>query len=246
LNFICEYFQELFPGVKFRTFVDSNLSDNHHFRIDQIIRLMMRYRDRQIMIITHSPYFVDTTIFKPDRCLIYINRVNSRSIIRYPEKNYQLKIIPSLFEPAVFFSKFNLVVEGAADEAIFVGLSEKLGYVLERNDITIVGPDGSGNVKNYHSLFTEYRIDHLAIVDSPYNGLVDDKVIVLNGKLENELQKLGWMGDVESSIKPNAAYKFITELADYPGGLAKIRNSGLGHIFSNAVTAAGGVDPFGR
>ena len=88
-------------------------------------------------------------------------------------------------------------------------------------------------------MFVTPRLFH-----SPYNGLVDDKVIVLNGKLENELQKLGWTGDVNSSIKPNDAYKFITELANSPSGLTKIRDSRLGQIFAKAVTATGGVNPF--
>jgi len=168
------------------------------------------------------------------------------SVTHYVPQNYKLKIIPSLFEPEVFFSKFILVVEGAGDATIFFVLSERLDNTLEKNDITVIGPDGSGNVNNYHLLFAEYGINHLVMVDSPYKGQLGNNVIVLKGKLENELQKLGWEGAVESSIKPNDAYKFITNLVKTDVGLAKIGDSILGQIFIRAVKEAGGKDPFMR
>lgn len=203
---INNYFQQLFPGVTFKIFLDSGAEARRYFveigeksgneyrledsasgyfdalYIFKIISrkeegllvldepglhlhptkirffggLMMQNTKREIIIITHSPYFVDTRLFSSGGNLIYINRKDLNSKIHYTSEKFELNIIRSLFEPEVFFSKFIILVEGAADVAIFIALSEKLNYVLERNDILVIGPDGSGNVSNYRSLFKEY------------------------------------------------------------------------------------------
>lgn len=82
------------------------------------------------------------------------------------------------------------------------------------------------------------------MVDQPYAYPIDNDVNVLDGKLENELQKLGWRGEVGSSIRPVEAYNFIVNLVKSPSGLAKIKNSVFGHLLTKAVKAVDGVDPF--
>jgi hypothetical protein len=42
-----------------------------------------------------------------------------------------------------------------------------------------------------------------------YKGWTSEDFTILPGKLENELQKLGWTGDVTGSIDPQEAYDFV-------------------------------------
>ena len=66
-----------------------------------------------------------------------------------------------------------------------------------------------GNIDNYHDVVSSYRVNYVAMVDHEYQGWTSTDFTILPGKLENELQNLGWTGNVNSSIDPQEAYDFI-------------------------------------
>jgi AAA15 family ATPase/GTPase len=215
----------------------------HPSKIKLLSRIMQK-GIQQVIILTHSPYFLEPELFTTGRNLVYVQRKGNDS--KYSSKNsdFQFHIISPLFRPEIFFSKFVLVVEGAGDAAIFTAISDRFENLLDKQDIIVLPSGGNGTVNNYHSLLNTYNIPHIAVVDSPYTFSIDNKVKILDGKLENELNNLGWGGPSEVSIDVEAAYNFIFNLLQNRKGLDKVSESILGRVFVDAVTSTGGKNPF--
>ena len=215
----------------------------HPLKIKFLSRIL-QHSNRQIIILTHSPYFVETQLFKSGRNLIYVQRSDGKSNYSHRGSNFQFRIISSLFRPDVFFSKFVILVEGASDVATVSAISDALGNVLEKNDIIVVGCDGNRNVGKYHLLLKEFHIPHIAIVDSPYPNQIDSQVIILNGELEDELSTIGWSG-AKNSINSNEAYEFISRLMQDEEGRDKIRKSVFGRLITSVLESVGVANVFG-
>jgi predicted ATP-dependent endonuclease of OLD family len=197
---------------------------------------------RQIILITHSPFFVDVSNIGLGNGLIYIKRDDRSSSVSSKTNNQSVEIKSYIFDPNVFFSKFNILVEGSGDAASFFAISDSLESVFEKYNIIVINAGGDGNIDAYIKLMESYQIPYVAMVDNQYMGIntASDKFVRLNSKLEYELKDAGWQGSVEGSIDPNAAYEFVYNTIQ-TGNAKKIRSTLIGVIFDRALTSVGVV-----
>ena len=208
----------------------------HPIKIKFLGRYLMQIPRTQIIIITHSPFFVEVGIFSLGRNLIYIRKnVASSKVFNKPIK-FNPKLTSFNFKPDIFFSKFNIILEGAGDAAVFSAISDVNHSILEKNDIYIVDSGGKGGVKKYRDLFRFYDVNYHAIADIDYEYETDNKITLLQGKLEDELKKLGWTQQIDTSANPEKVYIFIFNLMQDSDGKNKIGNSIFGKIINQALT----------
>jgi predicted ATP-dependent endonuclease of OLD family len=175
--------------------------------------------ERQIILVTHSPYFVDISSLGPDRNLIYIkkDKDGSSKVFNNPtyqdSSRYEIRIKSYVFNPDILFSNYNILVEGAGDAASFYAISDSLGSLFERFNILVINANGHGNIDPYVEFMTNYQIPYIPMVDTQYNGenQPSDNFVVLDNKLEHELSAAGWTGNTDSSVDPDVAYNFVYE-----------------------------------
>jgi AAA15 family ATPase/GTPase len=121
----------------------------HPIKIKQLGRTLSSYAKRQVILVTHSPYFVDLSLFKEKRCLISIQK-DPRGISQIFNKigMLALDLKPHNFNPEIFF-KCNIFVEGPSDAAALMAISDSLNHILEKRDILIVDAGGKDVVEKY-------------------------------------------------------------------------------------------------
>jgi hypothetical protein len=218
----------------------------HPSKIRYLGRLLMKMLMKQIVVITHSPFFIEPFLLSIPRNLIYLKREGKNSRMFSKPDDFNCMVTPSLFRPEIFFSKFIILVEGAGDAAVFTAISDGFEGIFEKKDIFVLAAGGTGNVKNYQCLLEIYAIEFAAMVDFEYEHKTNEKFEVLEFKLESELQKLGWAGNTTNSIDPDEAYNFVSNLMQSSEGMDKIRNSVFGKLIILAVTTVGCNNPFGN
>jgi len=211
----------------------------HPTKIRYLRRRFMEMARRQIIIMTHSPYFADIDLFSPGRNLVYLKRSNIASKILGKPSHLQLNIAPYLFKPDIFFSRCSIFVEGAGDASSLMAISDALGSTFEKYDIFVVDAGGKGNIENHNQIITSYEINYVAMVDHDYKGWSTADFTILPGKLENELKGLGWNGDVTGSVDPQHAYNFIFEKMQDDGKKKLVKQSRLGVVFDAALRKVG-------
>lgn len=196
--------------------------------------------NNQIVMISHSPYFIDYNIVaKTDPTistnLLYVRKQQNSSVVLMPD-DIELKLKPHLFRPEIFFSKCNIIVEGAADLATLAVISEGYDGILERHDIALTDTWGKGGVKKYLPLLNSYKIPFVAMVDSDYDGPRSDEIIALEKELEDELRKLGWDAERRRAhIEPQEAYEFISNIIKDPSKKQQILASIFWRVIQSAV-----------
>lgn len=237
-------FTALVIGQGNAIFLDEPALHLHPTKIKYFGRTLMKMSEKQVTIITHSPYFVELGLFSPGRNLVSVKKNGLLSHLATKTRGFTCEVTPSLFRPEIFFAKFIILVEGAGDAAVFTSISDIFDSILEKEDIFILAPEGNGNVNNYWLLLNEYKIDFLAMVDNPYPYIKNEKIHILDGKLESELEKLGWNNNTKQSIDPEEAYNFIFGLMQTPDGKNKIKNSIFGALFIQAIKNVSGNNPF--
>lgn len=204
--------------------------------------------NNQIAMITHSPYFIDyNVVAKTDATistnLLYVRKQRNSSVILMPD-NIELNLKPHLFRPEIFFSRCNIIVEGAADLATLAAISEGYDGILGRHDIALIDTWGKGGVKKYLPLLNSYKIPFVAMVDSGYEGPKDDNIIILEEKLEDELRKLGWnLEGKRGHVEPQEAYEFISSIVKEQNGKQQIRTSIFWRVIESALAKTGTNTP---
>lgn len=183
----------------------------HPSKIRYLSRMLSSLAKRQIIIITHSPFFVDTDLFNAGRSLIFLrkNKENISEVHQMP-KNMQIDIPSHVFNPEIFFSNFCIFVEGASDVACFEAISDYNDKELLKHDIVVIDMHGKDTTEHYHKIASKYKIPFIIMVDKEYGKKLTN-VTKLPGRLENELAKMGWKKNLNSSksIKPIDAYYFV-------------------------------------
>ena len=102
--------------------------------------------------------------------------------------------------------------------------------VSDNNLFFILFNEGKGDVHKFIELLHSYEIDYLAMVNKDYLNEFKrtSKIIVLDNKLEYNLQKLGWKGSIISSIDSDEAYNFIFNLIQTKNSIKQIERSIFG------------------
>lgn len=210
----------------------------HPIKIKYLGRMLAEFARVQVVVITHSPYFVDIDLFRKGRSLIYVKRdKNGSGIVFGKPENFSFDIKPHLFVPDIFFSKCSIFVEGPGDASALQAISDALNNIFEESDILVVYPWGKKYVHKYLPVLSAYQIEHVAMVDDDYEYEKTESFVMLRGKLEDELARLGWTGNVESSVDPGEAYDFVFNVMQ--GDRKKVKATALGKVVDYALRKAG-------
>lgn len=210
----------------------------HPAKIRYLSRLLAMTASVQILIITHSPYFVEPSVFSKGRSLAYIKKdADGHSMILNKPDGFNFDIKQHLFNPDIFFSRCSVFVEGPGDASALTALSDALNNIFEEGDIAIIYPGGKGYVHKYLDLLSAYGISYVAMVDNDYEFEKTDSFVKLKGKLEDELRKLGYKQGGENSVDPDRAYELVFDRMQEDK--EKVRKTALGRVFDMALEKAG-------
>ncbi|MBK6825921.1 MAG: ATP-dependent endonuclease [Chitinophagaceae bacterium] len=141
----------------------------------------------QIILTTHSPYFVDLNyieginlIRKDSDTTLNINQ-NATSLYTHclktasnPQKTKEETIVPFYANNSTshilsgFFANRIVLVEGPTEELALPIYFEKLGFDPTEFGIEIIGVGGKGNLAKWWRLFTLYKIPTFICFDNDY------------------------------------------------------------------------------
>jgi hypothetical protein len=256
------YFEVLYILSQLRSISDDDilLIDEpalhlHPLKIRYFGRKMAAFARREVILFTHSPYFVNTSLFSSTQCLIKIHKDRngpSRILSKHEkEKGFSLGIKPYHFKAEIFFSKCNVFVEGPSDAYALTAISDALDNVFEENDILVIDSGGKDVVHKYIGLIEAYELPHVAMVDHDYlseNRRKTADFTILPGRLEDELVQLDAecimdTSEVKCSNKKSTsidairAYELVFNKMNTDR--EKVKNTNLGTVFNNALAKAG-------
>lgn len=206
----------------------------HPVKIRQLSQKFMelaKINNNQIIVITHSPKFVDFRLLDPayPYSLLYMTKDNNDSKIFTLSPKTDIALSPHLFNPEMFFGNCSLLVEGADDEFTIRSISDKFDGILDRFGVTIIDCWGVNHVYPTIQLHKEYHIPYLALVDKEYKENLEN-VVKLTDKLETELSKTGWSGS-KNELKPEIAYYYIQDLLSKKEGFEKLKSTDIWKSF---------------
>ncbi|HMM80871.1 MAG TPA: AAA family ATPase [Pyrinomonadaceae bacterium] len=141
----------------------------------------------QIILTTHSPYFVDLNyleginlIRKDSETTLNINQ-NASSLFNHclntasnPQKTNEETIVPFYANNSTshilsgFFANIIVLVEGPTEELALPIYFEKLGFDPTEFGVEIIGVGGKGNLAKWWRLFTLYQIPTFICFDNDY------------------------------------------------------------------------------
>jgi hypothetical protein len=191
--------------------------------------------ERQIILVTHSPYFIDVSMLGRGRKLVYFKRENNKATQIFSKSSIRIKTY--IFDPDIFFSRCIILVEGASDAACFYAISDALNSVFERYNMHVVDSVGVGNVDPYIELASAYKIPYVGMVDKHYRGETAQSLdfYILPEKLEHELSSIGMKIQTRRSIDPEVAYRMVFNGMQENNTKDKIQTNTIGKVFSRAI-----------
>ena len=130
----------------------------------------------QILITTHSPAIVGFAAFENSSKVLYVRNAGPSSTVsalegeafeRFDKDRSRLR---HLIDPAIFFAKRVVLVEGPSDQSLLAGVAEyKAGedqkYNLARRNVLILYINGAGNFEKYIDLLEAYEIPYVVLAD---------------------------------------------------------------------------------
>ncbi|MGB8936251.1 MAG: AAA family ATPase [Candidatus Nitrosopolaris sp.] len=236
-------FSELVSRNKSVLVLDEPIMHLHPTKIRRLANILSENKvyGNQIILTTHSPYFVDVSLFKKCRTLICIRKDidNLTSTVVNKPSKFNLRLKSHHFNPDIFFNNVSIFVEGPGDESALTAISDNLDDVFKQEDILVVNVGGVENVKPYIDLIKAYKIEHVIMVDAHYNKALTKDTIKLQGDLEDEMTKIGWS---VKKLTPQEAYDHISMTMKRSKN--KVKNStNLANVFDKALTKVGIEDP---
>jgi predicted ATP-dependent endonuclease of OLD family len=217
--------------------VDEPALHLHPIKIRLLSKFLRAIR-RQVIIITHSPFFMDLKLFENNESLIYIVKDKNDKISNIINKpaNFKLKLKPYIFNPEIFFSKICLFVEGPSDEYAIKAIDDNLNNILEKNDILVVNVGGKNNVEPYMDLIENYNLPHIIMVDGDYRRRQTIDTIKLPRDLEDVMRKIGWVGKGKK-ITAEEAYEVVASAMK--SNPKSVKTTEIGKVFDEALKKVG-------
>ena len=223
-------------------FLDEPEIHFHPIKIRQMGRMLLRLTEdgrNQIIIISHSPKFVDHRLLTPDSssALIVVTKNENKSLVASPE-NPNMELKPHLLDPDVFFANAVFLVEGSSDESVIRAISNNFGGVFDSYEITVVNCGGVKGMKPYAKLLKAYSIVYYGLADKEYGG--ESSIVKLDVDLESELQKI--IPEIEektklkkTKLKAEDAYYYTTNLLKTKDGFEKLKKTAIWTSVKNAA-----------
>ena len=208
-------------------------------RLHETLRRMVKRRDNQLIIATHSPKFVTLDLFdKEGARLIVVSRPDSPSQVHASTGAPRVK--PNLFRPEIFFGKGSMLVEGISDYSAVKALSDFHDGLLEKNNVSLIDCGGVNSIPTFIDLHDKFGIPYHAMADKEYGGALDN-VTVLPDDLEAELGAIG-VNKVPKHVGVEA-YELVMEFLR-GAGKQRMNSSKIGQALKAAIHNAGGEIPF--
>ena len=146
----------------------------HPTMIRGVMEITAEKPRNQILTITHSPDLLRHEMARKDTSIVRIGNAKGRSKI-YQDMDKTRKDakdprgIERIVDPAVFFAKLAIVVEGESDRAM-LGLADRMAvrkpkYNLPLNNIAVVGVCGKYGFAGCRSLLDKYGIPWIILAD---------------------------------------------------------------------------------
>jgi|GEM_PF-1588374 len=125
--------------------------------------------DTQILLITHSPYFVN---IDKKRRILRVSQKNSQSEVHTIEPEYFTDKEYSKFEylldirsKEIFFARKVLLVEGPTELGAIPVFAKTEKYSFDKNGISIINVGGKSNLSLFAKLCEGYHIPYLILAD---------------------------------------------------------------------------------
>ena len=207
-------------------------------QISQELQSLIKNSDNQIIIISHSPKFIDHRSLDPSSSfsLIVVTKNEGESSVSL-SKNRNITLKPHLLEPDVFFGRAVFLVEGSSDKSVINAISDNFGGFFNQYEIIIVDCDGVCSMNPYIKLLDAYSITYYGLADKEYDG-TSPNIIKLDEKLETELLKI--MPEIKAKfkngkIKSNDAYCCIIDLLTSREGFDKLKKTKIWKSVENVI-----------
>lgn len=210
-------FTEISTGNHGVVVLDEPALHLHPLKVKALGRILTKLSGNQVILVTHSPYFINADLFASGNNLILVQKNDSTSYIINKPVNFTLSLKPHHFNPEIFFCKASLLVEGSSDESAIKAISDNLDDPLGRYDLTVINADNVNNMGPYSELIAAYKLNHVIMVDQKgsHNAVEAMKknsvdFVVIDSDLEADLAKVAPLPS--SKLDSISAYDFVSEL----------------------------------
>lgn len=147
---------------------------------------MLSENGLQVIYTTHSPFFVDISKFEN---LHIIRKKNSSTVIESGlnllSTGFQRSQIITKFNEGVnqsLFADFVVLVEGPDDEVACKSMLEKMGFDINKSNVSVVSCGGRDNIPHIAKVLNFLKITTLALVDEdPGNAHTASTLAQLEG-----------------------------------------------------------------
>ena len=209
----------------------------HPVKIKHLSRKFLelaKENNNQIIIISHSPKFIDYTLLDSSKphVLTVINKPDKHSIVTSTPENFRMDLKSFLFNPEMFFGKCVMLVEGPSDELAIRAISDHFDGLLDKYNVVLLYCHSVNNIYPTIKILNAFSIPFVAMVDKEYKE-DEHNVIKLDGNLEDEYKKLGW---VNSGKLNENAYSFMREKLKEPDGLKILKKTDIWKAFETVIT----------
>ena len=219
-------------------FLDEPEIHFHPVRVRGIRQMLMQVaKDTgiQIIVITHSPEFLDKKLFIPntENSLAVVTKDDGRSVVASP-KDVGIRIKYHLIDPVMFFSNAVFLVEGPGDKAVIHAISDHFGGIFDKHGIAVVACGGYGGIKSIVKLPQTYSIKCYGLADKEYEE--EDDIVKLEKNLEHELRKIMPQEPLlRKKLKPNVAYELLTNFLQVEPNVEKLQTTAIWSSVENVI-----------
>lgn len=150
-----------------------------HPQAQRIISSLLENEDykNRLLLITHSPYFINTSELKS---IIRISQSEGQAVASCPKDNYWdanelIKICKELNtdRTELFFADKVLIVEGETEYGAFPILGERYNSFII-NGVSVIWAGGKSNIPFFVKLLEAYKIPYFVECDSDAKEIIDD------------------------------------------------------------------------
>ena len=138
-------------------------------KVLQTLKSLKKNYQNQIILITHSPYFIDSEVLE-NAYRFYMERDATRivafsSILNTLKPKDKTKIIKDLSFTRALFASGVIILEGDSEYLSVPILLRKIGYLLEDYNVEVINAGGQGNIKLCAKIIEKLSIPFRIICD---------------------------------------------------------------------------------
>lgn len=205
-------------------------------QIGQELLHLTKESRNQIIIISHSPKFVDVALQNPDNslALIVVRKNKAASLVSQTTLS-DIKLKLHLVKSDVFFGHAAFLVEGPSDEAVIKAISDNFDGFFDRYGITIVNCGGVKSMNLFIRFLGNWSLPCYGLADNEYKKQDDIcSVVKLDDDIEAELRKI--IPKLNNKLKPEEAYDIIIGLLSNKRGFEQLKKTKIWDSIKNVIS----------